>query len=377
MHKYLLTLSIIFTTTAQSKLSFTERQNLLLAKLNTTNEIITQESLAWEEKFYESLINDADPNIQVLGHKENMKLLKIAGNKDAFIELATSVNEILSHKALSPKSLKNIETLCDYPETQPHCNHDLIFEKQLELTPDNAFIYLNGLYNAVENHDLSEIKAIINDLENAKYIDTYNYPDPAYREKLETYVKENPFSKNKLELEKFWIFSKLHTSTPEQNQIVSDNMERYMIMIFINIIRMSDSIPNYRSLADLCKTNPNYEKSCLKISKTFINRSKSTISKHIGYAIKSEILKQQGKTEESLRVEKNKLSYKNNYECLARIMNYGKKSYFFNGPQYNIIAEPIERELGEVAFFKSIAQQNYAFYTSKGNKEIMNPENCD
>ena len=212
----------------------------------------------------------------------------------------------------------------------------------------------------------------------SKYIDVYYYPDPGFREKIELYVKINPFSKNKLELEKLWIVRQSGDLTPEQDQVIFDKMEDYMVMLFININRMSSSIPSYLPLLEICSNNPKHEESCLKIAETFINHSKSVISKHMGHAIKIEILKQNNNnTEKLLIAEKSKLEHKNNLECVSEIMEYGYKSYFMNGPKYNVIAEPIERKLGEVAFYKSIAKQNYEYYSKLGDTKITSPDDCD
>lgn len=375
MFKLLLIIFVLLSNSAQSKLSLTEKEDILLAELSTTREIIRQERLDWENKFYDHLIRDNDPNINIIGYKKKLRLLRTTGDKSDFIEIATNINEILILEQLTPKSLKNIETICSYTGTEQFCDHGLIFEKQFKSIPKNAFIYLNGLYDAKQDNNFDEVEKIIKELADSNYIDVYNFPDPEYREKLENYVKEHPFSKNKLELEKLWITRSSLSS--EDKQAISENMKNIMIMIFININRMSDSIPSYRTLIEVCRDNPKLETSCLQIAETFINHSKAVISKHIGYTIKAEILKQKKLPEKQKIVDENKKNFKNNFECFSKIMHYGTSSYYINGPKYTVIAEPIEREFGEVAFFKAIAELNYEYYSSQGDKDIMNPDNCD
>lgn len=375
MFRIILLVVLTFTNLAQSKQSLIEKQDLLLAELSTTLEDINNEGLEWDRKFNQYLIDDEDPNIQLLGYSG--KITRLNSSDDEVIDIANKINHMLTYESLSHKSLATIASICSSSKLPNLCNQELIFEKQYQTMSDNAFIYIKNLDLAIKDQNFLEIKDLINDMAQSKYIDIFFYPHEGFRKKLESYFKDNPYSHNKFELEKLWI---THSSSPckeQQKQQASYNLEKIVILSRVIGKRMAESIPAFRNLVETCKNNPNYEKNCNKIANIFINNSKSLISAHIGYAIQSEILKQQDKAEELAKIEKNKEDYTAYYGCLADIMSYGSSSYNLKGAEFNIIAEPIERELGEVAYFKTLAKLNYDYYFNLGDVNINNPDSCN
>jgi len=376
MKKILLLTTAIISNSTQAKLSQIEQQDFLLAKLSTTKEIIHQETLLWNEKFYDSLINDNNPNIKVVGFKEKLNPIKSLQSKANILEVANSINEILLYETVSPKSLKNIKTICSGLEIKPHCRHDLIFEKQLELTPENAFIYIEKLHVAKQYFDYEEVSDILNEMANSKYMNAYYYPDPVFREKLESYVKDHPFPENKLKMEK--LFSLRSSSlSDDDKQVISNNINEIMILTYVLSNRMSDSIPSFRTLIQVCENDPIHEKACLKIADILINKSKTILSTMIGHTIIIEILKQRNDPEKLKLAEANKENFKYKYECLSQIMNYGKSSFLINGFKFSRKSESVEREAGELAYYQTMANQNYKHHKSLGDKRIMHIDECN
>ena len=179
-------------------------------------------------------------------------------------------------------------------------------------------------------------------------------------------------------MEKLWITRFAHISADELEGI-SENVEDIMILIMVTGLKMAEPIPAFRNLIEACKNNIGYEKSCLEISELLINKSKTIISAMVGYEIKIEIMKQHENTKENelKQVKKARADYKANFECLAKIMNHGSTYTPLTGVKFSKIAEPIEREFGEVASFEALAQLNYDYYSNLGDENIDSPEICN
>ncbi len=354
---------------------FQRAQDLLLAELSTTKEGVEKEALEWERKFYQYLIEDDDPNIKLLGYAQTISGFRGLDNENSLQDIATEINSMIPSDLLSHKSIATIANLCSYQKIESFCDQDAVFERQNQSMSDNAAIYINRFSSAYNDSSQDEIKQIIKGMAQSTYINIHMYLNEKFRTKLEGYVKEHPFSKNKLALEKLYInsFSPSKYDGPEE---MSGNMEDIMIFSIIVGIKMAEPIPSFRNIVEECKNNPLHEESCLKVSEFFINKSKTVITASTGHEIKIEILKQRENSKELEQAETSKTEYKNHYECLVKIMNHGAQIYSKRGLEFNKIAESIERELGEVAYFESLAKLNYDYYAALADENINNPENC-
>jgi hypothetical protein len=375
MTKNILLSILLFSNFAISKQTYQQAEDLLMAELSTTKEIVNRQMLEWETKFYQSLIEDEDPDIKLIGYSKRISMFKGLDKQYSLSDVASEINYMIEKEDLSDKSLATIEYICSDERLKPHCNHEAIFNRQIESMPDNAYIYMNSLNLVYEDNNEIEIKQAIHDIAQSSYVDSFMYLHEGYREKLEDYVKENPFPKNKLALEKLYIDKYGHLSDDEQENITGHMQD---IMLFTMVIgeKLSVSIPGFRDIIQVCKNNLAYAKNCLKIADLYINKSKIIIAASVGYAIKIDILKQQGKLEESVVVEKQKTKYKHYYGCLDKTMNYGSIFNVNTGVKFIRIADPIERKFGEIAFFETLAQLNYDYYSKLGNEKIKNPKNC-
>ena len=375
MTKLTLLTILLFSNIGFSKQTYQEAQDLLLSKLSTTQEIIGKESLEWERKFYQSLIEDDDPNIKLLGYVKRLSGFHGLYKRNNLIDISTEINSMIVLQSLSHKSIATIATICSYEQLKPLCNHDAIIERQYQSMPDNAYIFMNNLNFAYEDGNQDEIKQAINDMAQSTYMDAFMYSHEGFRSNLENYVKNNPFPKHKLALEQLNISLFSHPKFNELEEI-SDNMQDIMIFTMVIDQKISEPIPGYRNLIIICKSNLEHEESCLKIAELFINKSKTIISTQIGYAIKVEILRQLENTTELKQAKIEKLNHKEYYECLSKIMNYGATNMTQKGVEFSRIADPIERAFGDVAFFNSLAQLNYDYYSKLGDNNINNPKNC-
>ncbi|MCF6319723.1 MAG: hypothetical protein L3J83_10690 [Proteobacteria bacterium] len=354
---------------------FQQAQDLLLAELSTTKEDLDKESLEWDRNFYQSLIEDDDPNIKLFGYSQKISGFKRLDNVNSLQDIATEINSMIFSDSLSHKSIATIANLCSYKKIEAFCDHGAIFERQDQSMPNNAAIYINRFSLAYNDSNQDEIKQIIKDMAQSTYIDIHMYLGEKFRAKLEGYVKKHPFSKSRLAMEKLYI-NTFSPSKLDESENMSGNMEDIMVFTVIIGTKLAESIPSFRSIIEECKNNPLHEKACLKISELFINKSKTIITALVGHAIKIEIFKQRENSTELEQAETNKAEYISRYECLVKIMNHGAQVYSKRGLEFNKTAESIERELGEVAYFESLAKLNYDYYAALGDEKVNNPENC-
>jgi len=375
MTKIALLTILLFSNFVFAKQSFQQAQDLLLAELSTTKEQLNKESLEWERKFYQSLIEDEDPNIKLLGYSKRISRFRGLDKNKSIIEVSSEINSMIFSDTLSHKSVATIVSMCSDQLLKPLCNHNAINERLNQTMSDNAFIYFNIFNLAYEDDNQEEINQALNDIAESTYIDVFMYSHEGYRLKLENYVKGHPFPKNKLAMEKLFISRNSHQSYDELEEI-SENMEDIMIFTMVIGKKMAEQIPNFRNLIDTCKSNLEHEKACLKIAKLFIYKSKTIISTQIGHAIKVEILKQHDKAKELKQAESDKLNHKEYYQCLSAITNYGSIYVSNKGVEFSRIADPIERAFGEIDFFETLAQLNYDYYSKAGDEKINNPKDC-
>ncbi len=369
MTRIICLLFLLFSNLSFSKQSFKETEDELLEQLSTTREEIEKEWIAWESEFTQFLIDDEDPNTQLLGYYN--QLFEFNDN-DKLSNLATELNLILSSNQLDNKSLTTLAQMCSDSKIKSYCDQDATFALQLQYMPDNAFIYLSSLETAIKDANQKGITQAIDDMADSKYFDSFYYLHPAYRVKLEQYVNNHPFPENKLAVDKLDINRQLCCDKVETTEDVQD------IIIHINVIgmKMAQSIPAFRNIIQTCLNDVSQEKSCLKIAEILINRSKSIISASIGYAIKLNVFKQKGDDKTIQQITQKKFNYTKRYECLADIFRYGSTQLSLKGVVFLKLADSIERKYGELAYFESLAQSNYDYYSSLGDTEIKNPEDC-
>ncbi|MCF6263235.1 MAG: hypothetical protein L3J24_06585 [Xanthomonadales bacterium] len=374
MTKATLLAILFFSPIALAQQNLQEAQELLLMGLATTKEIIKNESLAWDKSFYQSLIEDDDANIKLLGYTKILSRSYGLDEKNSLQNIAIELNSMLASEVLSPKSIATIDNLCFSTKLEPFCDHEALFARQNKSMPDNASIYLQRFSLAYKDNNQDEIDQLIKNIAQSTYIDIHMYLHEGFRIKLEEYVKDNPFSKNELAMENLLILGFLHPNSKESEEI-SDNMENILIFVKVVVAKLREPIPSFKNIWEECNNNEKHEQACLKISELFINKSKSLITALIGHKIKIEIFKQRGNSKELEQAEASRDEYKNYYECVANIMNYRSPYISRKGVEFSKIAEPIEREFGEVALFESLAKLNYDYY-SLTDKNINNPENC-
>ncbi len=379
MTKITLLAILLFSNIAFAQQTFQEAQESLLVGLETTKEIIENESLAWANSFYQSLIEDDNANIKLLGYSKRLSKsnsLDGLNEKINLQDIAEEINSMLVSPILSHKSIATIDYLCFKTQLEPLCNHEALFARQNQSMPGNASIYLQRFSLAYKDNNQDEIDQLIKDMAQSTYIDIHMYLDEGFRVKLEEYVKHNPFPKNKLAMENLYILNFTRPNRKESEEI-SNNMENIMISTMVAIAKLREPMPSFINIREECKNNAKLEQACLKISELFINKSKSLITALIGHRIKIEIFKQRGNSKELEQAETNRTEYRNHYNCLAKIMNYGPHYFSKRGMEFSKIADPIEREFGEVAFFETLAKLNYDYHYSLGDKNINNPENCN
>lgn len=371
MTRFICLIFLLLSNVAFSKHSSKEATDALLAQLSTTREEIEKESLEWEKGFVHYLIDDADPNVQLLGYYKQLSDVKFDDN-EKLASVGVELNLILSSNQLDKKSISTLTEICSYDKLRTFCDQEAIFAKQLQSMPDNAFIYLSSLSQAIKDDNQKGITQAIDDMADSKYFITFYYLHQEYRIKLEEYVKTHPFPKNKLAMERLEVNRYMCCNKID----TIDEMQDIMIHIRVLGAKMAESIPAYRDLTQVCLNDLSQEKSCLKLAELLITQSKSIISARIGYAIKINIFKQKGEKEKLQQATEDKTNYTKHYECLVDIMNYGKTALSSKGAEFNKIAEPIERKYGEVAYYDSLAQSNYNYYSNLGDTEINNPNNC-
>jgi len=92
-------------------------------------------------------------------------------------------------------------------------------------------------------------------------------------------------------MEKPYINYFTHSCNDDPNASI-ENMQDIMVFTMVIGEKLSQPIPTFRNLTQVCLDDLNQEKSCLKIAELLIKKSKSIVSAHIGYAIKINVFKQ-------------------------------------------------------------------------------------
>ena len=189
MLKILIITIVLFSTFAFSKQNFQQAQDLLLAKLSTTEEIIEAESVEWQRKFYQSLIDDEDPNIKLLGYSKRIDGFHGLDKKNSLIDIFSEFDSMIASGTLDHKSIATIVTICSYKKLTSLCNHEAIFERQTQAMTDNALIYLQSLNLAYGDDNQEGIKQAVIDIAQSTYIDAFMYLHEGFRIKLEGYIR--------------------------------------------------------------------------------------------------------------------------------------------------------------------------------------------
>lgn len=132
-----------------------------------------------------------------------------------------------------------------------------------------------------------------------------------------------------------------------------------------------------RSLMDVCKSDMNLAKTCLKISDILISKNKSIISPMVGYTVKIDTLKLIGEENLASETEIIKAKLKKQYECLMRIKssNNNQIDLYLNPEDFKKLST-IERNQGELALFKTMAETSYQQQLDLGNENAINPQTC-
>ncbi len=142
--------------------------NIALAKPNAQEEQETQEThkaniakimepSPWERFFYQSLIEDDDANIKLLGYSKILSRSNGLDDINSLQDIAIEINSMLASQTLSHKSIAIIDNLCLDARLEPFCNHEALLAKQNQSMPDNAYIYLQRFNLAYEDNNQGEI----------------------------------------------------------------------------------------------------------------------------------------------------------------------------------------------------------------------------
>lgn len=340
------------------------------------------QKLQWNDGLAEYLVESKDADISILGYQfilpNYLSLVSISKFEDnhSIKDVVNDINNMVENNQLSPYGLSITLSVCHkFIEniSGVSCNYDLIFQKQKELTPKNAFNYIYPIHRAAEEKDEKQLKFLLEQMAQSTHIEIYNYTPVNLEGVIDDFYSIHPFDEDYLNYEKNKLDKEKDFSDEIKEKLLS-NFEEYSLLMEKIDFELSIEFPPLRAITDTCKSETKYNASCLKISNILI-KSKDIVAKLVGYSIKTNILKSNDDKKAYTQAEKAHKKLRNQYECIGKINSSIDGFEFVDYDSYKIFSST-QREKGSWAFFIKQTQYFYDKAIQNGNTKLRNPGDC-
>lgn len=331
----------------------------------------------WEAALFQYLSENESPNVRIFAFHTiiksskdlNSHLLEI--NQSKINQVNTFIANIMNDSQIGAQALKILSARCFNEQKSYDCNNNQLLEKLIALEPKNIASYVSLLNKAVEAKDSREISDVLSLMAKASFHNHHISIHPELEQAVIEFADKYPLPESYIK------------SSPDlfgfndSNQNFSyEELEINVLLSLLIGIKMAIPTPSYQNFTRTCKNSERYEASCLKISDTLINNSYTILAKKIGYAIQEQIYKKSGDDNQSLRVKQANDRLSHSFTCLSKsiyLKDYSGMIYTKEKFQQSI---QVERDHGELASFKKLAELNYQEHLINGDLDAINPDTC-
>ena len=389
MKNLILVIALIFTnlvSAEEDKSNEKEVAKTLVKMFEVINnmpdkEEIEELSKQWNSDFVEHLLDHESADINLYGLQELS--LKYYGfkkqqiiNPNDLSDFANDLRNLVDSNELSAQSLFIASGICSGENIIDYCDSTPINNKLIQSEPKNVLVYIPSLKKALENNKTDEVNQLLNQMAHSEFANNYSSIPELLEDTIDEYTRNHPYHEKMINSELTAIES-LKKISPEKIQEIREDFfyyQSYMNKIHFKLIYPMITM---RSLMDVCKSDMNLAKTCLKISDILISKNKSIISPMVGYTVKIDTLKLIGEENLASETEIIKAKLKKQYECLMRIKssNNNQIDLYLNPEDFKKLST-IERNQGELALFKTMAETSYQQQLDLGNENAINPQTC-
>ncbi len=340
------------------------------------------QKLQWKDELAEYLVESKDADISILGYQfilpNYFDLVSISrfAEKHSINAVVNDINKMVKNDQLSPYGLSIALSVCHkYIKNNPSvsCDNKMIFQKQKDLSPRNAFNYIYPIHRAVEEKDEEQIHYLLEEMAQSSYVEIFYYTPEKLGNVIDDYYLTHPFGEEYLNYEKNALIKEGGLSDEAKERILSEFEEYGLLLEKINF-ELSIELPPFRAITDTCKSEKKFSEVCLNISNLFI-KDKNIITRLLGYVIKIYILKNSDNKKAYLLADKAYKKFRAQYECIGKINTNANGFEYLNFESYKIFSST-QREKGSWAFFINQTQYFYKKAIENGNTDLKNPEEC-
>ena len=389
MKNLILVITLIFTnlvSAEEDKSNEKEVAKTLVKMFEVINimpdkEEIDELSKQWNSDFVEHLQNHESADINLYGLQElslkyyGFKKQKIINPND-LTDFANDLRNLVDSNELSTQSLFIASGICSGENIIDYCDSTPINKKLIQSEPNNVLVYFPSLKKALENNKTDEVNQLLNQMAHSEFANNYSSIPELLEDTIDEYTRNHPYHEKMINSELTAIES-LKKISPEKIQEIREDFFYYQSYMYKIHFKLIYPMITMRSLMDVCKSDMNLAKTCLKISDILISKNKSIISPMVGYTVKIDTLKLIGEENLASETEIIKAKLKKQYECLMRIKssNNNQIDLYLNPEDFKKLST-IERNQGELALFKTMAETSYQQQLDLGNENAINPQTC-
>ena len=389
MKNLILVITLIFTnlvSAEEDKSNEKEVAKTLVKMFEVINimpdkEEIDELSKQWNSDFVEHLQNHESADINLYGLQElslkyyGFKKQKIINPND-LTDFANDLRNLVDSNELSTQSLFIASGICSGENIIDYCDSTPINKKLIQSEPNNVLVYFPSLKKAFENNKTDEVNQLLNQMAHSEFANNYSSIPELLEDTIDEYTRNHPYHEKMINSELTAIES-LKKISPEKIQEIREDFFYYQSYMYKIHFKLIYPMITMRSLMDVCKSDMNLAKTCLKISDILISKNKSIISPMVGYTVKIDTLKLLGEEILASETESIKEKLKKQYECLMRIKssNNNQIDLYLNPEDFKKLST-IERNQGELALFKTMAETSYQQQLDLGNENAINPQTC-
>ncbi len=366
MKKIILTFLVVFTTLSFAQSSSKERQN-------------ETKSRQWNNDFINFLVNHDNPDLSMIGLSELLITPYPSNdNTEAFDtnQFMQTFEDLIIHEKLQPKSLLIAVDLCTNQKIKQQCPLKQLFTKLIDSEPKNLSVYIPIFNQAVLEKDNIKMKQLLHTMSETHYDNSYFTNSEQLLQTIDTYINSSPNLEDVINNDIIQM-KKMSSRFDKTIKYMQDNPEVYQIYMKKLYFKLKQPIPPYQAIIETCKNQQEYYKPCLEIANTMIESSNTLISKFVGYRIQEEVYSIIENQEQADLSKQRSKQFKKEYECIVEI--YREKNCF-QGIESDIgyfdLSEKIEREQGEYAAYKALAEIKYKRLLELGLDDVRNPKEC-
>lgn len=354
-----------------------------LTKNKELKKIAYQQQLKRNDELAQYLLDHEKADISITGYQYLMPFYVDFGIDTAFKnkwskdDIVRDISILVKSDQLSPLGLSIALSLCKkYLKDKEGdiCDINLIFSKQKATTPNNAYIYLNPVIQAIEDNDEDELKQILSLMAKTTVFNNYEHTHKDLNGVIDKFFENNPLSDELIEYHKGTLRQLTNLSDSKQQDML-DNVDQYTIFDEKISFQLIIETPNFKPLLETCKKTSKYKMECLAIANIMI-ANKDIIPVFLGHAIKTEILTNSENDKAFLLAEKEKQAFRDLYECLTIDgQSATNNDYLYNIGTIDELTN-IQRNKGLQAFQLKTNELFYQQEINLGNTTVNNPKDC-